>query len=475
MSNEKKKFQFMHTCALLFCITIFAAVLTWIVPAGEFDYEKVGNVNRVVAGTYHAVEQSPQGPWAVVNATVGGFTRASVLMTMIMFVGAAVYILQQTHAIDLAFGKIAGSGKGKTNDTLIVFLIMAFMSVGGATGVFANPTVALIPIGILLTTAMGLDRGAGFLIVYLGAYSGFNVGWANPSTLGVAHPIAELPVFSGLNVRIVIHIINFIISYIFVLLYVKGIRKDSTKSLNYEPGMKVEEYIGVGAQGAEAVPSHDEVLGTRHIVNLIATFGAIAAIIVGSITAGWSNSQIAATFLVLSIFLGLYNGYGINGTTKMFIKGCSTMLGAAFIVGFANGISIILADGKILNTIVYALSIPLNSMGSVLGANFMFIANIFINLFIPSGSGQAAAVMPIMVPVADLCGITRQVAVQAFQFGDGFSNCLFPTAGTLMGSLGIAGVAWNKYAKWFLPMILVQTAFACIALTVLQIIGWTGL
>ncbi len=473
MNSEKKQFQFLQTCALLFLITIFAAILTWIVPAGEFDYEKVGSVNRVVAGTYHAVEQSPQGPWAVVNATVGGFTKASVLMTMIMFVGAAVYILQQTHSIDLAFGKIAG-GK-KTNDAVIVFLIMAFMSIGGATGVFANPTVALIPIGILLTTTMGLDRGAGFLIVYLGAYSGFNVGWANPSTLGVAHPIAELPVFSGLGVRVIIHIVNFLLSYAFIMLYIKGIRKDPTKSLNYEAGMKLDEYMGPGALGSDAAPAHEEALSTKHIVNLLATFGAIVAIIIGSITSGWSNSQIAATFLILSIFLGLYNGYGINGTTKIFIKGCSTMLNAAFIVGFANGISIILANGKILNTIVYALSIPMNSLGSVLGANFMFIANIFINLFIPSGSGQAAAVMPIMVPVADLCGITRQVAVQAFQFGDGFSNCLFPTAGTLMGSLGIAGVAWNKYAKWFLPMILAQTVLACGALTILQLIGWTGL
>ena len=151
------------------------------------------------------------------------------------------------------------------------------------------------------------------------------------------------------------------------------------------------------------------------------------------------------------------------------------MVNAAFIIGFANGISVILASGNILNTIVYWLSIPMSGMGSILGANFMFVANLFINLFIPSGSGQAAAVMPLMVPVADLAGITRQVAVQAFQFGDGFSNCLFPTAGTLMGSLAIAKTDWTKYAKWLMPLLGCQVILSFVSLTILQSIGWTGL
>ena len=135
----------------------------------------------------------------------------------------------------------------------------------------------------------------------------------------------------------------------------------------------------------------------------------------------------------------------------------------------------ILASGNILNTIVYWLSIPMSGMGSILGANFMFVANLIINLFIPSGSGQAVAVMPLMVPVADLAGITRQVAVQAFQFGDGFSNCLFPTAGTLMGSLAIAKTDWTKYAKWLMPLLGCQVILSFVSLTVLQSIGWTGL
>lgn len=182
-----------------------------------------------------------------------------------------------------------------------------------------------------------------------------------------------------------------------------------------------------------------------------------------------------AVFFLLAVGVGLINGMGINGTTKVFIDGCAKMTNAAFIVGFANGIGIILTNGNILNTIVNWISKPIAGMGAVMGANFMFIANLLINFLIPSGSGQAAAVMPLMVPIADIAGITRQVAVQAFQFGDGFSNCLYPTAGTLMGALAIAKVDWAKYAKWMMPLLGCQILLACTSLTLLQLAGWTGL
>lgn len=467
--KEQKKFHFPGTCALLFMIIIVATILTWVIPAGKFDTEKVGNITRVIPGTFHFIERTPQGIWAVFNAVVIGFFKASKLMTMIMFVGAAVYLLEKTKTIELAFTKLTKNRS--INDSFIVFSIMLFMTIGGAAGVFANPTVALIPIGILLTTAMGLDKASGFLMVYLGAYSGFNVGWANSSTLAVAHPIAELPIFSGFNVRVIIHIINFIFNFIFVMWYIKSIRKNPKNSLNYEEGMKTEDYMGIHIDDNQ----EKEEFTWKHAISLVATLVAIAIILIGATKYGWSNDHFSTVFFMLSLFIGLVHGLGLNGTIQMFLKGCASMINAAFIVGFANGISIILADGNILNTIVYGLSIPMEKMGTVIGANFMFIANLIINLFIPSGSGQAAAVMPIMVPVADLAGITRQVAVQAFQFGDGFSNCIYPTAGTLMGSLGIAGVAWNRYAKKFLPLIIVQIIFSFVCLTILQSIGWTGL
>jgi len=403
-------------------------------------------------------------------AVPGGFYKAAKLMFMIMFCGGAVNILEKSGSINAAFGKLASNKS--LNPYVLALVIMIFMSIGGAAGVFANPVVALVPIGIILAQSLGFDAFTGFLFVYMGAYSGFNVGWANASTIGTAHPIAELPIFSGFGVRVVLNIINFIFCYFFTVRYMKMVKKNPTKSLNYEEGLSVSEYMGNKSGDKKEI---DSSMSWQHIVSLIGLVAAIAVIVIGSIKYKWSYDQMAAVFFVLAVVCGLVNGMGINGTTKEFVSGCGSMANAAFIVGFANGISIILSNGQILNTIVNWLSIPIGKMGPVLGANFMFIANLLINFLIPSGSGQAAAVMPLMVPIADLAGITRQVAVQAFQFGDGFSNCLFPTAGVLMGSLAIAKVDWAKYAKWVLPLLGCQIAMSFVALTILQSIGWTGL
>lgn len=468
--EKKKGIKIPTTCALLFMLMVFCAVMTWIVPAGEYDTEQVGSLNKVIAGTYHVVESTPQGPWALLMAVVQGFYKSAKLMFMIMFCGGAVEVLQKSGSIEAAFGKIASNKH--LNTKVLVLLVMAFMSVGGAAGVFANPVVALVPIGVILANSLGYDAFTGFLIVYMGAYSGFNVGWANASTIGTAHPIAELPMFSGFSVRVILNIINFIICYWFTIRYMNMVKADPKRSLNYEAGMQPSDYMGMPHGESGEINTS---MTWRHTVSLLGLVVAISAILVGSIKFKWSYDQMSTTFFILAVFVGLVNGMGVDGTTKTFISGCAKLTNAAFIVGFANGISIVLANGNILNTIVYWLSIPMGKMGAVMGANFMFIANLFINLFIPSGSGQAAAVMPLMVPVADLAGITRQVAVQAFQFGDGFSNCLFPTAGTLMGALAVAKTDWARYAKWMLPLLGCQIVLSIVSLTILQSIGWTGL
>ena len=276
MENNKKKLQIPSTCALLFMLMIVCAILTWIVPAGEFDTEKVGNLNKVIAGTYHTVEASPVGPWATIMAVVQGFYKAAKLMA-----------------------------RQNLNVNVLVFLVMAFMSIGGAAGVFANPVVALIPIGIILATNLGYDSFTGFLLVYMGAYSGFNVGWANASTIGTAQPIAELPIFSGFSVRVVLNIINFAICYFFTIRYMKTIKADPKKSLNYEAGMSASDSMGAGKDGAKAIEAH---LTTKHLISLIGLVVAVAAILVGSVKYKWSYDQIAATFFTLAGVVGLLKG-----------------------------------------------------------------------------------------------------------------------------------------------------------------------
>lgn len=467
MNIEKKrsKLEFPNVYILLILLAIVAAALTWLVPAGAFETLEESGITRVIPGTFHLIEQNPQNLWDVFMAIVIGFQKSSSLVFLVLFIGAALYMLQETQTIEATF-KTFTKVKGK--EWLTILLIMATMSIGGATGILGNATLALIPIGIVLAAPMGLDKTTGFIMMFFGAFSGFSVGWTNFSTVGIAHTIAELPMFSGMGVRVIIHIVNFLLSYAFVMYYVKSIQKDPYKSLNYEEGMEIKDFMGSASAGETEFVE----MTNRHRLSLLLTVVSFVLVIVGAINFQWGPSQYTAIFIILAFVIGIVNGYGLNETADKFIVGCGTMVKAAFIIGFARAITILMADGNILNTIVHYLSLPIAKMGPVLGANFMVVANIIINFFISSGSGQASAVMPIMVPLADLTGITRQVATQAFQFGDGFTNIIIPTVGTLMGGLGFAGIKYNKYVRWVMPLLIAQTLLSFVAITILQLMKW---
>lgn len=461
MSDRVKKSKIPHVFALMFIITILMAVLTWIVPAGQYERVKEGTITKVVADSFRIVDPNPQGFWDVFNAVVKGWIQSASMIFMVFFVGGAIKILEETGTIRVGMNHIIHKLKGK--EIWAVAIIMFLMSIGGATGVFANPVVALIPLGIVLAKGLGYDNVVGFAMIYLGSYIGFNVGWGNVFTVGIAHTIAELPMFSGFGVRVFFHVVNYILVFGFVYLYIKKIKADPTNSLTYsieEPAAQNNIFEG------------KEAMTIRHTICTAIVVVAFGAIIYGSLRLKWGIDHYSVVFLMVAVFCGLLGGLGINGTSIAFVKGCSSMAYAALVIGMARGISVVMTDGKIIDTVVYYLSLPIAMFGPVVGAVFMFFANIVINFFIPSGSGQAVTVMPIMVPLADLTGITRQVAVQAFQFGDGFTNCIIPTASVLMGCLGLSGIPYEKYVKWAAPLIAIQLVLAVIALVVLQLLHW---
>ena len=462
MSGKKFKIEFPHVFALMFILTIFMAFLTWVVPAGEFTRVKQGAITKVVAGSFHFVKAQPQGFWQIFEAVSKGWLQSAGIIFMVFFVGGAITILEQTGALRVGLGKVVKNLKGK--ELAAVAIVMTIMSIGGATGVFANPVVALIPIGLMLSKALGYDEVVGFGMIYLGAYAGFNVGWGNVFTVGIAHDIAQLPMFSGMGVRVFFHIANLILTFGFLAMYIKRITVDPTKSLTYN-AEKAKTHTTVQEE-------KEENLSLRQSLCLVIAVACFAAIIYGSLYMKWSFNQYSVMFVMMAVLCGIVGGLGISGTAEAFVKGCGTMVYAAFVVGMARAISVVMIDGKIMDTLVYWMSAPISLVGPVLGANLMLLANIVINFFIPSGSGQAVTVMPIMVPIADLTGITRQVATQAFQFGDGFTNCIIPTSGTLMGCLGIAKISYEKYVGWYTKFLVVQLILSAVAITILQIVKW---
>lgn len=470
--KEKKKRQFPDVYALLFLMCILAMVATWIIPAGTFERVKEGNINKVVAGTFQYVAANPQTPWDMLQAIYEAFVKSANTIFMIFFCGAAIAMLEESKSLSTAFTVLARKLRGK--EAIAIALIMFSLGLGNSAGVFGNLGVAIVPIGVFLAKAMGGDAFLGFLIIYFGLMSGMSIGFANPNIVGLAQTIAELPIFSGTPPRALFCVVN--ISFLFAVTvgYFKMIQKDPTKSLNYEPGMQVHEYMGVASLGDQEGAEKVEL--SKRQITVMAVFAAgVVACVVFTIRNSWSTKQIASWFLGLSVVTGLVSGFDMNKIAQTFIKGCKPMVFASFMVGFATAVSMIMTNGLVMDTIVNALSMPLKAMGSVLGAGFMVIINALINLLIPSGSGQAAVVMPLMVPLADLSGITRQVAVQAFQFGDGLSNLATPLNGPLMGCLALAGVSFPKYFKWAIKFILIQITAATIITMVLQALMWTGL
>ena len=466
--SKKLKFKLPQACALLFLLTCFAAVLTWIIPSGEYAREG----GRVVANSFHFLDTPHrQGLIAVFDAVTLGFKQQADMINMVLFSGAMVAMLEVTHSLDAILKKAGKFTKGENSEKkvfAILLIITIFMSVGGCAGVFANTVVPLIPVGIMLAKAMGLDAGVGFIVIYLGAYSGFNVGAVNAYTVGIANEIAGLEKFAGMGVRIGLQVINVALTFFFMMMYIKAIKKDYTKSLAYAEGMSYSDVMGEG----EEMEGADEKVTIQQILSLLSVVVAVFFIVYGTIKLKWSFAKYATTFLMAAVAIGIINGMGPTAIANGFLKGCAGSLSAGFVIGFAKAIGIVLANGKILDTIVYGLSVPVTAVGAVAGSVFMLLANTVINLFIGSGSGQATAVMPIMAPLAEVSGIARGVAVQAFQFGDGFSNCIYPTAGTLMGCLGLANIPYGKYAKWMLPLFLIQMAVGLVTVVVLQSIGW---
>ncbi len=470
--REKKARQFPDVYALLFILCIAAMVMTWIIPAGAFERVAEGKINKVVAGSFHYIEGTPQTPWDMLQCIYQGFMNGANTIFMIFFCGAAINMLEETKSLSTAFDVMARKLKGK--EMLSIAVIMFGLGLGNAAGVFGNLGIAIVPIGLFLARAMGGDNFLGFLIIYFGLMSGFSVGFANPGILGVAQTLAEVPIFSGTLPRIVFCVSNITFLYVVTLFYFKRIRKDPTRSLSYEPGMELHQYMGpIRTEGGEELSSN-ATLSKRQLSIVLFFLGGVAVCVGLTIKFGWSAKQISSWFLGLAVLVGIISGFTMNEIAKKFIKGCGPMVSASFVVGIASAVALILSGGQVMDTIVNALSQPLARMGAEVGAGFMVVINALINILIPSGSGQAAVVMPLMVPMADLVGITRQVAVQAFQFGDGLSNLATPLNGPLMGCLAIAGVSFPKYFKWAIKFILIQLTVSIFITIGLQALGWIG-
>ncbi|MBP8783884.1 MAG: YfcC family protein [Synergistaceae bacterium] len=459
---EKKKWlKVPHPYVLVVLLIILSTVLTYIIPSGIYDRAKDETTGRtlVVPSTFHFVEQTPVSPASMVMAIPAGMVEVAWIVSLIFIIGGSFGIINATGAIEAGLGASINKLKGK-DKTLLAGITFIF-SLGGATFGMAESTLIFIPIGVMLARALGYDAIVGMAIINIGAICGFAAGWLNVFTVGVAQGIAGLPLFSGMGYRMVTHVVVLTIAIIYIIAYASKIKKNPELSLVADLEKDaLSENINVN-KIAEFTPR-------RKLVLLAVLIGFI--VLIYGITNGWSTStQISSLFLVLGVVCGFIGGMDSTDIANAFIGGAKALTFGALLVGLCRAMVVILTDGQIIDTTLHSLSSLLNGLPPVIAAGLMVPFQLFVNLFINSGSGQAATTMPIMAPLADILGFSRQTAVLAFQYGDGLSNSLWPTSGVLMASLSIANIPYDKWVKWVWKL-LVYLYIAVTILTMLSVV-----
>lgn len=458
MKNMKKKFVFPNTYVIIIIMMIVAVLLTWIIPSGEFERVKdeVSKQSVIIPGTFKYIENNPISFLQIPVYIMKGLAKASDIVFLVIIVGGAFNIIIETGMFQSFAGKLTKVFSNKE-----VLIIPAFSTIFAlaCTTMGVNTFIGFAPIAVIIARSVGYDAIVGVSMVALGGAIGFSTGTFNPFTTGVAQSIAGLPIFSGLGYRFICLVVFLIVTNIYIIWYAKKVKANPEVSVVYEMEQENKK-IEVSEK------QHDKIEG-RHYLVLLVVIICFVLLVYGSQNWKWKLQENAAMFIWMGVLSGFAYGFGPSKIAEEFTKGAKKLVYGALMIGMANGISLILADGKILDTTVQYLGGLLVALPSFLQAAGMFLMQLLINGLITSGSGQAAATMPIMLPVADIIGMTKQTAVLAFNFGDGLSNYILPTSSALMGFIAMVGISYSNWMKFmwrlFLIWIIVGSVLVIIA------------
>ncbi len=455
-----------HTLVLLFGMLIFALLLTFILPPGTFDRETNDHGReQVIAGSYKAIERGEDNTaWKRITgmflAIPKGFTKAEDIIFFVFIIGGALAVIRMTGMVDAVLDFILRKF-GRSQNLLILFGMFIFTAGSSSLGM-AEEYLPFVPLLLALSWGMKLDPVVGIGILCVGYGIGYGVAAVNPFTVVVAQTVSGLQPQSGWWYRLILTVPFFALGVIHVWRYAAKIRKDPTKSLVYD--LKIDR----PEENKEPVP-----LTTRHLLIVGVTFVAMGLIVWGIGSKEWYLTEMGGIFFALTIVVAILARIRPDAAASEFCKGAAELTTTALLIGFARSVEVVLNEGQIIDTIINGIATPLESLGPELSAMGMFAVQSFTNVFIPSGSGQAYVTMPVMAPLADICGVERQVAVLAYQFGDGFTNIIVPTNGVLMGILALAGIPYDRWFKFLFPLMIQVWILGCLALAVAVWIGYS--
>ena len=448
MANFKKKFKNFKSpdALLLICILmVIVSILTYLIPAGEYTRlldPKTGR-EMVDPNSFHFIENTPVGPWKVLSSVHQGLVESSEITSFLFIIGGAFGVLNSTGALEALISRTATRLKGK--EKLVVIFFVTLWALGGAFLGNFEECLAFLPMQITLCLALGFDSITGVVIGICGVAVGYIGGVMNPFTLGISQQIAQLPPYSGIGFRLVLWLVTLIVTIAYIYRYADKIHKNPQLSLSYEED-KTSKY-------REEISTNIE-FSIRHKLILLSFILAVIGIVYGVIVYQFYLGEMAAVFILLTIIVAIISDKQVNDTVNSFANGAADLLYPCLCVGLARGLTIVMMDGHILDVIVHSLTRVLGNLPSIVSAPLSFIVISIINLFVPSGSGKAVIIMPILVPLADILGITRQTVALAFHMGDGITNLLSPAEATIMVSLGLMKISYGKWIKWFWKLVL---------------------
>ncbi len=448
-----------HTYVLLISLTVLAAILTWVVPAGRYERAIDRGRTLIDPASFHAVQAQPAGIFEVLLAFPKALVEVADIIFYIFIIGGTFGVLNRTGLIQGGIQALVKRIGGR--QALIVPVLTLVFAIGGGTIGIAEETLVFLPALLLLARSLGYDSLTAGGIALVGANAGFAAAFMNPFTVGVAQGIVGLPLFSGIGFRVVLWVVMTTVTIIFLSRYAARVKANPGISLMREFDLKRE---------TKASGDEDILFTRRHVAVLVVTVAALIVLVLGAIRWHWGLLQLSGLFFGLAIAAGPIGGLSLDDTARSFIQGAQDMTYAGLVVGLARGALVILRDANVIDSMTHAMAAVVGRWSSSISVIGIYLMQNLLHFIVPSGSGQAAVSMPILAPLGDLVGITRQTNVLAYQLGNGLTNVFIPTQGYFMAALGILKIPWEKWVRWLLPLLLIWLALGMAAVVIAQAI-----
>ncbi|SHH01687.1 Uncharacterized membrane protein YfcC, ion transporter superfamily [Anaerosphaera aminiphila DSM 21120] len=463
METKKKKLKMPHTYVILVIMLLLVTALSWFIPSGEYDRIEDPETERIIVvdGSYHSVEKEYVTPFQAVGAIAEGMVESSDIIFFILFAYGMVYMLIKSGAFFGGIAQVLRIFKGK--EKIMLPVLMVLFAVAGSTVGISEEFYGIIPVFVGIGIAMGYDGLVGGSIICLSMAVGFSANTTNPFSIGIAQSLAGLPMMSGMLYRIIIFIVFTGLSIFYVMNYAEKVRKNPELSLVKD--VDFGHLKGMSREEMNKLP-----FTNRHKILLGIFVMSIVIMVLGTILGGWYLRELSALFIIMMVIIGLVAGFSLNEICENFLESVGEIIFGALVVGFARSIMVVMTEANIIDSIVFYMSEILIKLPKYLAAIGMLIFQNLLNFFITSNSGQAAVSIPLMTPIGDMIGLTRQTTVLAYTFGAGFSDIFWPTGCAVM--CGLMGVPMNKWYRFITPLFLMMFVLEIIFLMLAVSFGY---